>query len=55
MKRVTHTEPTTKRAAIYPRVSSTQQEDDGTSLGTQEAACLQFATERGYSVAPEHV
>ncbi|RIK39748.1 MAG: hypothetical protein DCC58_14825 [Chloroflexi bacterium] len=43
------------RAAIYVRVSTKGQEDDGTSLQTQEAACLRFAAERGYSVAPEHV
>lgn len=38
------------RAAIYIRVSSSQQEVDGTSLESQEAACNAYARERGYSV-----
>ncbi|MDP9364381.1 MAG: recombinase family protein, partial [Chloroflexota bacterium] len=39
------------RAALYVRVSTTRQEDDGTSLDTQEAACRAFAAEKGYAVA----
>ena len=38
------------RAAIYCRVSTPGQEEDGTSLATQEARCRQYAAERGYSV-----
>ena len=37
------TEPTAKRAALYPRVSSRGQEEDGTSLTTQEQRCRAFA------------
>lgn len=36
------------RAAVYVRVSTTKQEDDGTSLDTQEAACRAYAAEHGY-------
>lgn len=36
-------------AAIYCRVSTNTQED-GTSLDTQEAACRRYAAERGYAV-----
>jgi site-specific DNA recombinase len=32
-----------RRAAIYVRVSSANQEEGGTSLGTQEAACREHA------------
>lgn len=38
-------------AAIYCRVSTAKQEDDGTSLGSQEAACRAYASEQGYGVA----
>src|SRR5947199_8202286 len=44
-----------KRAAIYVRVSSTAQEEDGTSLETQEAACRRYAADRGYSVDDVHL
>jgi len=37
-------------AAVYVRVSSEAQED-GSSLGTQEAACRQYAEQHGYAVA----
>jgi site-specific DNA recombinase len=40
-----------QQAAIYVRVSTDKQEADGTSLGTQEAACRAYAAERGYTVA----
>jgi site-specific DNA recombinase len=43
--------PTAPRAAIYVRVSSQQQEREGTSLEPQEAACRRFCTERGYLLA----
>lgn len=42
------------RAAIYVRVSTVAQEDDGTSLGTQEAACRQFVAECGGTVDEEY-
>lgn len=48
-------EQTTKRAAIYVRVSSRAQEEDGTSLDTQEAAARRQATDRGYALDDAHV
>src|SRR6266542_1414166 len=45
---------TQPRAAIYVRVSTTGQED-GTSLGTQEAACRQHAAQRDYTVDEAHI
>lgn len=50
----TVTATTTKRAAIYIRVSSAQQEENY-SLATQEEACRRYCAERGYLVADEHV
>ncbi len=44
-------EPRQSRAAIYCRVSTAKQEDEGTSLETQEAACRALAADRGYAVA----
>src|SRR5215212_10129061 len=38
------------RAITYARVSTDAQERDGTSLDTQERACLQFAREQGWLV-----
>ncbi len=38
------------RAIVYARVSTDAQERDGTSLDTQEQACLQFAREQGWYV-----
>src|SRR5919205_4274068 len=38
------------RAITYARVSTDAQERDGTSLDTQERACLEFARERGWHV-----
>jgi site-specific DNA recombinase len=38
------------RAFIYVRVSSNKQEDDGTSLDTQEESCRLFCTQQGWSV-----
>src|SRR5262245_31873814 len=38
------------RAAIYVRVSTDRQEEEGTSLDTQEAACRAYATEHGYAI-----
>ena len=42
-----------KRAAIYCRVSTENQEREGTSLDTQMSACLKFAKDNGYEVSPE--
>ena len=38
------------RCAIYSRVSTDAQERDGTSLDTQERACVELAASRGWSV-----
>ena len=38
------------RAAIYLRVSTRSQGEEGTSLDTQEDECLRFAKERGCEV-----
>ena len=38
------------RAAIYCRVSTGQQETEGTSLETQEASCRAHCAEQGYEV-----
>lgn len=43
------------RAAVYTRVSSTRQEEDGTSLETQRDRCVEWAVERGYTVADDAV
>ncbi len=43
-----------RNAAIYTRVSTTKQED-GTSLETQLAACLNLATELGCTVDNAHI
>jgi site-specific DNA recombinase len=48
------TTATGRRAAIYVRVSSTQQEE-GTSLETQLERCHAYAAERGYVVDEEHI
>ncbi len=41
---------TPKRAAIYCRVSTSGQEQEGTSLQTQEEACRKYAVEHGYAI-----
>src|SRR3954452_23525026 len=38
------------RAIVYSRVSTDAQEKDGTSLDTQERACLDFARQQGWRV-----
>lgn len=43
------------RAAIYCRVSTDRQEREGTSLESQLERCLQFASEKGWSVRPIHI
>lgn len=40
----------TKRAAIYVRVSTATQEQHGSSLETQEAACRAYAADQGFFV-----
>lgn len=40
------------KAIIYCRVSTRHQEEEGTSLDTQEAACIARARELGYEVGP---
>jgi len=42
-------------AAIYARVSTPGQREDGTSLETQVAACLESAQQQGDSVPPEYI
>lgn len=39
-----------RKAAIYVRVSTTQQKEQGTSLDSQVEACLKLAKEKGYEV-----
>jgi DNA invertase Pin-like site-specific DNA recombinase len=39
-----------ERVAIYCRVSTAGQQEEGTSLRTQEAACREYAAERGWEV-----
>jgi site-specific DNA recombinase len=46
--------PTTRRAALYIRVSSKTQEEDGTSLATQEQRCRAYCAEHGYTVDEAH-
>jgi len=43
------------KAAIYCRVSTAGQAENGTSLDSQRDACLKLATEQGYTVPPEYV
>ena len=45
----------TPRAAVYCRVSTGAQREDGTSLDTQRDACLAHAAARGYVVPPDLV
>ncbi|MFC2022484.1 recombinase family protein, partial [Chloroflexota bacterium] len=40
-----------KKAAIYPRVSTDNQETEGTSLQTQLEACREYCQDKGYEVA----
>ena len=42
------------RAAIYCRVSTDDQEREGTSLQTQYDACLKYCQDRGYSVVASY-
>ncbi len=47
--------PLTRRAVVYCRVSTDDQQDNGTSLDSQLDACLKRALERGCVVDPQHV
>src|SRR5215831_17348669 len=40
----------TPRCVIYSRVSTDAQEKEGTSLGSQERACLAYAEQHGWTV-----
>ena len=44
-----------KTAAIYCRVSTEDQEREGTSLQSQLEACLELAKEKGYEVDEQHI
>src|SRR5262245_16109336 len=44
-----------KRAAVYVRVSSKHQEEEGTSLSTQEAGCRRYVAERGWTFDEAHL
>lgn len=44
-----------KVAAIYARVSSSRQEEDGTSLDTQIERCRDYAEKQGWEVRPDLV
>src|SRR4051812_36714276 len=46
----TDTPTTTPRCVIYCRVSTSGQEEEGTSLDTQETRCRSHAQEQGYHV-----
>jgi site-specific DNA recombinase len=46
---------TPRTAAIYCRVSTTGQEEDGTSLATQEERCRQYAATQGYLVNEDQI
>ncbi len=44
-----------KQAAIYARVSTSQQMEEGSGLESQVATLMRLAAEKGYSVTPEFV
>lgn len=44
-----------KRAAIYARVSTSQQAEEGSSLESQIAILTQLASEKGYELSPEFI
>jgi len=44
-----------KTAAVYSRVSTEDQEREGSSLDSQQEACLKFAEGQGYEVSDNHI
>jgi len=46
---------TTKRAAIYIRVSTDRQEENGTSLATQEEKCIGYCKQHSYHIEQCHI
>lgn len=50
-QKIGHESDGSKAALIYCRVSTQKQEEEGTSLDTQAAACVERAESLGYSVA----
>ena len=48
-------EASQRRCALYLRVSTTRQADEGNSLATQESLLLRYAKQRGYAVADLYV
>ena len=55
MTKPTPTSLVAMRYAVYTRVSTSKQEETGTSLGSQLDACRDHAAARGGSVDPAHV
>jgi site-specific DNA recombinase len=47
--------PQASKVGIYCRVSTVAQEEDGTSLDTQEERCRQYAIDKGYQVDEQHM
>src|SRR3712207_3838304 len=43
------------RAAVYVRVSTRGQAEEGTSLASQEEYCRRYAAEHGYQVEERHI
>jgi site-specific DNA recombinase len=50
-----HADKQARQAAIYCRVSTPRQEEEGTSLFTQEERCRAYGGEQGYGVDTSHV
>src|SRR5689334_5079800 len=50
-----HMGSTERRGAIYVRVSGRVQEQEGTSLDTQEAACRTYSERQGIHVETHHI
>src|SRR5829696_2806930 len=53
-KRRPKTSPDQRRVAIYTRVSSSRQEDEGTSLVTQLERCRDLARTQGWKIVGEY-
>jgi site-specific DNA recombinase len=50
MGKISGEERRVMRAALYARVSTEQQEKEGTSLDTQMEACEQYCESKGYEI-----